>query len=185
MVVFEFGEYKIELEDDNSYTINSVDNSFKYDFVYNDEEATYYQSSDHSVKIYRNEKLYKSAIICATGATTSVRANSAIVVDGNILICCANKVFSLSLPELKLNWMNQFDLACCFQIFKNDIGIFIHGEIDVSRINKDGKLIWSQSFADITVTPEGKESFIMHKDFIEIEDWNHTKYKLNFDGKFI
>ncbi len=185
MIEFRFGEYKIELENDNSFKINSVDNSFNYDFVYKDEEAIYYQSSDHAVKIYKDEKLYKSAFICATAGATGVHENSAVIIDEDILICCADKVFSLSLPDLKLNWMKQIDDVCCFQIYKTDKGIFVHGELNVNRIDKNGNIIWSVGFADITVTPDGKDSFIMHEEFIEIEDWNHTKYKVNFDGKFI
>ena len=180
-----YNEYKIELENDSSFAIHSVDNNFNYDFVYRDEEVVFYQSGNHGIKIYKDEELYKSAVVCATAGATGIHENSAVIVDENILICCANKVFSLSLPDLKLNWMKQLDFACCFQIFKNEKGIFVHGEVDVSLIDKSGNIIWSISFADITVTPNGKNSFIMHKDFIEVEDWQHNKYKVNFDGKFI
>lgn len=185
MIYFDFDGFEICLEDDNAFTIYSSDNYFKYDFVYHDEEAIYYQSSNHAIKAYKDEKIYKSAVICASAGAAGIHKNSAIIVEGDILICCANKVFSLSLPDLKLNWIKQFDFACCFQIFKNDSGIFVHGEVDVSRIDKNGNATWSVSFADITVTLDGKDSFIMRENFIEIEDWNNTKYKVNFDGKFI
>lgn len=81
--------------------------------------------------------------------------------------------------------MKEIDDATCFQIFNTKKGIFVHGEIQASKIDEMGNIIWSFGFADILVTPDGKDSFILHNDFIEIEDWNHTKYKLDFDGKFI
>ena len=180
-----FGEYDIELEDDSTFRVGSNDNASNYDFVYHDEEATYYQSTNHAIKVFKDGKLYKTALIAATAGATGVHENSAEIIHDDILICCADKIFSLSLPDLKLNWMTQCDDACCFQIFKNDKGIFVHGEICASRIDTDGNIIWSAGFADILVTPDGKESFIMHNDFIEIEDWGHNKYKLNFDGESI
>ena len=145
----------------------------------------YYQSSNHGIKVYENGKLYKSAIICGTAGATGIHENSAIIADEDILICCADKIFSLSLPDLKLNWVKQIDDACCFQIFKNAVGIFVHGELAASRIDKNGNVIWSAGFADILVTPDGKNEFILHDSFIEVEDWQHNKYKLDFNGKFI
>ncbi|HEY0657737.1 MAG TPA: hypothetical protein VGD05_04650, partial [Pyrinomonadaceae bacterium] len=90
------------MKDDSLFTINSVDNIFKYDFVYPDEEVLYYQSSNHGIKIYKDEKLYRSAVICATAGATTIHESSAVIVEEDILICCADKVFSLSLPDLKL-----------------------------------------------------------------------------------
>jgi hypothetical protein len=185
MIRLNFDEYEIELMNESSYTFDSVNNISKYDFVYQDEESEIYQSTKHGIKVFKDEKLHKSAVVCATGGATGIHENSAVIFDEDILICCAGKVFSLSLPDLNLNWMKQVDDATCFRIFKTETGLFVHGEINASRIDSDGNIIWSQSFADILVTPDGRDEFIMHKDFIEIEDWNHDKYKLNFDGKFI
>jgi len=185
MVKLNFAGYKIELINESVYSPGSVDNDFHYDLVYKDEETDFYRSTNHGVKIYRHEKIYKSAVICAVGGATGVHENSAVIIDEDILICCADKIFSLGLPNLELNWITQVDPATCFQIFQTENGIFVHGELAAGKIDKKGNIIWSVDFADILVTPEGGDSFIINKDFIAIEDWNHTKYRLNFDGRII
>jgi hypothetical protein len=185
MIRFNFGEYEIELVNESSYSEDSADNISKYDFVYRDEESKFYQSTNHGIKIFKDEKLCKSAIVCATAGATGIHKDSAVIVDEDILICCADKIFSLSLPDLQLNWMKQVDEATCFRIFKTENGLFVHGELNASRIDKDGNILWSVGFADILVTPDGKNEFIIHRDFIDITDWNHRKYKVSFDGKFI
>jgi len=93
-----------------------------------------------------------------------------VIFDEDILICRADKIFSLSLPDLKLVWMEQVDDVCCFGICKIDNGLFVHGELAVSQIDKNGNILWSVSFAEITVTPEGNDSFILCDKFIEVED---------------
>lgn len=185
MLELNFDEYKIELINESSYKVDSFDNTSNYDLVYQDEESKFYQSTYHGVKVYKGKKLFQSAIVCATAGATGVHGNSAVIVDKDILICCADKIFSLSLPNLKLNWMKQLDDACCFGIYKTDNGLFVHGELAVSRIDKNGNTFWYVSFADITVTPEGDDCFILRDNFIEVEDWQHNKYKINFDGSFI
>ena len=185
MLQLNFNEYKIELSNESDYTPDSTDISFVFDKIFIDEESKIYQSTKHGIKILKDEKILSNALICAVGGATGIYENSAVIVDNSILICCANKVFSLNLPDLDLNWLKEVDSATCFSIFNTKNGIFIHGEMEVSKIDKSGNIIWSQGFADILVTLDGKESFILHDDFIEIEDWNHDKYKLDFNGKFI
>ena len=184
MLRLTFGEYKIELADESLYS-PAADTISKYDFVYQDQESELCRSTGHGIKIFKDDELRKSAVVRAVGGATGIHENSAVIVDEDILICCADKVFCLSLPDLRLNWMKQIDDATCFQIFNTRNGIFVHGEMCASRIDKTGNIIWSQGFADILVTPDGKNEFIIREDFIEIEDWNHDKYKLNFDGEFI
>lgn len=185
MIELNFDEYKIELINESSYTMNSADNTSNYNFVYQDGESKFYQSTKHGVKVYIDEKLFKSAVVCATAGATGVHEKSAVIVDEDVLICCADKIFSLSLPNLKLNWMKQVDDAACFGIYKTDDGLFVHGELAVNRIDENGNILWSVGFADITVTPEGNNSFVMCENWIEVEDWQHNKYKIRFDGSFI
>ena len=180
-----FDEYKIELVNESSFTLNSTDNCFSYDYEYFDEEAKYYNPSAHGIRVKKAEELICSTIICATAGATGIHENSAVIINNGILVCCANKVVCLSLPDLKLIWMKEVDNVCCFQIFKNDEGIFVHGELKVSKIDEHGNIKWSVNFADITVKANDKETFLIHDDFIEVKDWQNNNYKINFDGKFI
>ncbi len=185
MIELNFAEYRIELVDESTYTQNSTDNVFATKNVFADSESDVFQSTKHGVKVYKDEKLYGNALICAVGGATGIHENSAVIIENDILICCADSIFSLSLLDLNLNWIKKVDEATCFQIFNSENGIFVHGELEASKIDREGNIIWSVGFADILVTPDGKDSFILHDDFIEIEDWNHDKYKLDFNGKFI
>ena len=185
MIELNFAEYKIELVNESIYNPNSANNAIAYTNIFADSESDIFQSTNHGIKVYKNEKIYSNAIICAVGGATGIHENSAVIIENDILICCADKIFSLSLPDLNLNWMKKIDSATCFQIFNTKNGFFVHGELEASKIDKSGNIIWSVGFADILVTPDGKDSFILHDDFIEIEDWNHDKYKLDFDGNFI
>ena len=185
MVEFEFNEYRIELSDESDYAPNLTDNFTSFEKIFVDDKSDIYHSTKHGIKVYKDEKILTSALVCAVGGATGIHENSAVIIGNNILICCADSIFSLSLPKLDLNWMKKVDDATCFRIFNTENGIFVHGELEASKIDKAGNIIWSVGFADILVTPDGKDEFIIRKEFIEIEDWNNTKYRLNFDGEFI
>jgi hypothetical protein len=181
-----FQDYEIEVTDDTAYRTGSTDNNFIYDFVYLDKEASEYKSSNHAIKIFQGGQLIKSAIVCAVGGGTTIHDNSAVVKDDNLYLACADKVFSVSLPDLKLRWTKQADQATCFGIYKADNGLFTHGELSVTRLGTDGQIIWQKGLRDIIVTIDSdKESFIVHEDYIELEDFNRNNYKLDFDGNFI
>lgn len=181
-----FQDYELEITNEPTHKVGSADNTFIYDFVYRDEDAIDYQSSKHAIKIFQEEKLIKSAIVCAVGGSTTIHGNSAVVIDDNLYIACADKVLSLTLPDLKLRWKLQADQATCFGIYKAENGLFSHGELSATRIGTNGQIIWQTRLRDIIVTINSdKDSFIMHDDYIELEDFNRNKYKLDFSGKFI
>jgi hypothetical protein len=181
-----FQNYEIEITDDTTYRIGSADNNFIYDFVYLDKETSEYQSSNHAIKIFQGEQLIKSAVVCAVGGGTFIHDNSAVVKDYNLYVVCADKVFSLSLPDLQLRWTMRADQATCFGIYKADDGLFTHGELSVTRLGTDGQIIWQTGLRDIIVTVDSdKDSFIMHDDYIELEDFLRNNYRLNFNGKII
>lgn len=182
-----FQTYQIEITDDKTYRVGSADNDFTYDSVHLSEETRDYQTSNHAIKIFQDEKLIKSAIVCAAGGGgTFVHENSTAVKDDSLYIACSNKVFALSLPDLTLQWMTQVDIATCFGIYQADNGLFTHGEVSVTRLGTDGTIIWEMGLRDIIVTIDSdKDSFILHDDHIELEDFNKNNYKLSFDGKLI
>jgi len=181
-----FQNYEIEITDDALYRDKTTDNNFAYNFIYTDEEANQYRSSNHAIKIFQNGQLINSAIVCAVGGATGIHHKSAVVKDGSLYIACANKVFSVSLPDLKLRWTTEVDWATCFGIYKADDGLFTHGELFVTRLETNGQIVWQAGLRDIIVTIDNdKDSFIMHDNYIELEDFERNNYKLDFNGKFI
>lgn len=186
MLTFNYGIFKIEIENDPTYKIGSADNSFSYNFVYKDKKALTYQSSNHGIKIYKDNEIYKSAMICAVAGGTGIHEKSAIIENEDIYICCADKVFSLKLPSLTLNWTTQTDQATCFGIYKADNGLFTHGELQVSRLDYNGNIVWDTGLRDIIVNVDSDDDcFKLHDKYIELLDFNSNKYKLDFDGNFI
>lgn len=183
-----FENYEIELSNDKEFKLNSTDKNLKYDFAYQDEEALNYQCSQHAIKVFASGQLYKSAIVCAIAGRTTIHSQTAVVDNNDIFICCANKVFSLSLPDLKLNWMTEVDMATCFGIYKADNGLFTHGEMTVKRLDYSGQIIWDTGLRDIIVNIEEnreQDEFVLHDTYISLMDFNSNKYQLGFDGKFI
>ena len=167
----------MEIVDDSAYSFRSVDNSITYDSVYGDDEHC---SSKHGILIYEEERVRRTALVWAGAGSTAVHEHSAVISDAALFLCCSNKVFSLSLPELELRWANKADLACCFGVYDYGGDLIVHGELDVSRIDLDGNEKWSISFADITVTPDGRRSFQMTSDHIEVIDWLGNRYKVDY-----
>jgi hypothetical protein len=183
-----FDKYDIELSNDEDFKLNSADNNFKYDLVYHDEEAPKFQCSQHAIKVFEGGQLYKSAIVCAIAGGTTIHSKSAVINGKDIFICCADKVFSLLLPDLTLNWMTQVDMATCFGIYKADNGLFTHGEMSVTRLDHAGQINWQTGLRDIIVNIEEnreQDEFVMHDTYISLMDFNSNKYQLGFDGKFI
>jgi hypothetical protein len=180
-----FQNYEIEITDEPLYENKSTDNNSTYDFVYLDEEANQYRSSNHAIKIFQRGQLIKSAMVCAVGGATAIHPKSALAKDNSLYIACANKVFSLTLPDLKLRWATKVDLATCFGIYKADDALFTHGEFLVTRLETDGQIVWQTGLRDIILTIDSdKDSFILHDNYIELEDFEGNEYKIDFKGNF-
>jgi hypothetical protein len=178
--------YEIEIINEPTYTTGSADNNFNYDFVYHDTDSLEYNSSNHGLKLYKDGQLIKSAIVCASAGATGISDNSVIIDQNNILICCADKLYCLSLPDFKLNWVTQTDQATCFAVYKADNGLFTHGELEITRLDKKGNIIWQTGLRDIIVNVENeKDCFVLRENFIELQDFNSNIYHLDFDGNFI
>ena len=59
---------------------------------------------------------------------------------------------------MNLKWNTQADEVTCFQIYVLQEDYIIHGELEISRIDKNGNIKWQYSGADIFVTSDGEEA---------------------------
>ena len=84
-----------------------------------------------------------------------------------------------------MKWKTQADEATCFQIFKHQDDYIVHGELQVTKLNKDGQVMWEFSGADIFVSIDDECEFKIESDGILLTDFAKTKYKIDFDGKLI
>ena len=178
------GQYQIDVYRDETFDKGSADNVHQYDHVYFDASG-YVFPTMIGIRVFKNDALFASAIIGSVGGGTGVYPNSCIYEDTRLLSCCSDSVFCLSIPDLKLQWQTKADWAACFQLFKYEDNYIVHGEVEISRLDKDGNILWQQSGADIFVTLDGGPNFEMTDEFILVKDFNGKKYTFDYDGRYL
>lgn len=175
----------IQVLDEPTYKYGSVDNNFNYSKTYFGDNAEQYPTSKHGIKIYQGDHVIASCIIIGSGGATGIHQNSSIADNDQLVVCCCDTVFSLALPDLALKWKTQADLATCFQIIKHQGDYIVLGELQVTKLDKDGNKKWEFGGADIFVSIDHDEEFKIESDGILLTDFAKTKYKINFDGKLL
>lgn len=137
------------------------------------------------IKVIEDEIELNNAIIGSEGCGSSIHKTSQIIESDRILICCSNTIFCLDLPTLNLKWKTKVDEITAFEIFKINNGYIIHGELVVSRINRNGNILWQNGGAEIFVTPQGKNDFEIVDNFVIVKDWDNKTYKWDLNGNQI
>ena len=183
-MIFETGKYNIELQIDEFYTDNSLDNLNQYQKVYFT-ESEYILPTKIGIKVFENDELIKSAIIGSIGGGTGIHKSSQIIEEDRILVCCSDSIFCISIPDLDLKWKTKADQATCFELFKKDNNYIVHGEMEISKLDSSGKIIWQKSGADIFTTEKGIDDFEITESYIRATDWENRVYKFDFNGKEI
>lgn len=182
MIIKTIGEYQIEISPEESYN-KSNPNLHKYNQVYF-EDSEYNFPTAFGIKTFKGNQLLKSVIIGSNGGGTGIEHKNAMIFEHErILICCSDSIFCLSIPDLNLLWQTHADQACCFEIFKYQDSYIVHGEIEISRLDKDGNIIWQESGADIFTTISGEQSFELTDNFIIAKDFENRVYKWNYNGE--
>lgn len=182
---YKYKGFLIDIINEPTYKYGSADNTFNYSTHFFADGAEEYPTSKHGIKIWKDEELIDNCILIGSGGATGIQSSSSLIDDNRLLICCCDTVFSLTVPDLVLNWQVQADQATCFQIFKLEDDYLVHGELETTRIDKEGLIKWKFGGADIFVSMEGEEEFILGKDHIVLTDFCKTKYKIDFNGKLI
>lgn len=180
-MTFEIGTYQVELLNESDCNLGSNDNLNKYLKNYLT-ESNFKLPTKIRIKIFENGAELNSAIIGAEGGATGLHKTSQIIESNRILICCCDSVFCLDLPTLNLNWKTKVDIATAFEIFKIENGFIIHGELEITRIDNDEKVIWQNGGADIFVSQNGNDDFEVKENFVKATDWDNRIYKWNLNG---
>jgi hypothetical protein len=182
---YQYKDLAIEVLDEPTYRFGSADNNFNYSKHHFGDGAKQYPISKHGVKVIQDNKEINNCIIIGSGGATGVHKNSSLVDNGQLIICCCDTMFCLTLPDLELKWKTQADQATCFQIFKWKDDYIIHGELEITRLDKDGRVKWKFGGADIFVSIDNEEEFKIEDDGILLTDFTKTKYKIDFEGKLL
>lgn len=179
----------ITISEDKSYRINEGYNKSKYDFEYysgdclHNYESGFYEQC--SIKISEDNNFIRSVILHSFGGNTFKEKDFFIVENDNIIILIGNSLFCLELSTLKKVWTVECDESLCFGVYGFDDGYITHGEVVISKINKEGRLEWKFYGRDIFVTPEDKENFFVSKNIISVTDWVNNVYLIDVNGKEI
>ena len=175
----------IEVFNDSTFSPNSSDNLNVYKDIYFGEDAEKYPSSKHGIRLVENGKEINNCLIIGSGGGTSINENSSILDNDNLLICCSDSVFSISILDLKLNWVKKLDMATCFKIFRIENDFVVHGELEITRIDSLGNIIWQLGGGDIFVSLDDEDSFQLNENHIVLKDFTGTSYMIDFDGKIL
>ena len=181
MTIFEGPDgYSIGLIDETTYDPDSADNAMAYGSFYSEMPYKEYNfATKHGICLFKQGEVEKSVCVCASGGASSIHPKCSFLQDKRLLICCADSVFCLAFPALDLLWMTKADQATCFGIYEHGDGYIVHGELAISRLDNDGRIIWRFSGPDIFTTLTGGEVFRLSGDIIEAETWDGTKFRID------
>lgn len=182
---YQYKNFEVEVINEPTYNFGSSDNHFNYLKHYFGYGGAEYPTSKHGIKIYRDDQIIDSCIIIGSGGATGVHQNSSLLDNDQLLLCCCDNIFCITLPDLALKWKTEADQATCFQIFQHQDDYIIHGELQVTKLDKEGNKKWEFGGADIFVNIDNEEEFKLEEDGILLTDFAKTKYKIDFDGKLI
>ncbi|HPN69857.1 MAG TPA: hypothetical protein PLZ32_10075 [Saprospiraceae bacterium] len=174
----------IKLYDESDYKFDFVDNikTYNKEFFGGDKKAL---TTQIGIEVFEDDEMKSSCIIGSEGGGTSLEGNTYLISYGGLVICCSNTVFKLTLPDLNLEWKTISDPATCFGIYYLGPDYVVHGELEITKLDKDGKIVWQNSGRDIWITAEGIDNFEVYNDYILATDWEYNRYKFDYDGKLL
>lgn len=138
-------------------------------------------SSRHSVEVLDPAGNSRTCMLTAGGGASCVHERSALVHDRNVIIAVGPYLCALGLPRLDLDWTVEVDGATCFGVWysaKHDCYVS-HGELEVTRVTLDGKIVWSAGGKDIF-----SEGFALYDDYAEVVDFNHETYRIDLSSGY-
>jgi hypothetical protein len=177
--------FVITVFNDADFKPGSTDNINTYSRHFFGISCESYPVSMHGIKVYRDDDVVNSCILVASGGATSVTPLSSCLEDNQLLVCCCDTVFCLMPDTLNLLWQVQGDPVTCFAIYKVQQDYLIHGELEVTRIDKFGSIKWRFSGSDIFVTTNETDEVQLFDNYILLTDFNMSQYKIDFDGNVL
>lgn len=185
MNTYQYNGLKVNVFDDSAFEPNSLDNSDDYSARYFGNDGELQPNSRHGIRVYSGEEVVGSCVLLASGGATTVHSHSSLLSNNRLLVCCGDTIFCLRIPDLRLDWQVKIDTAACFQVYSLDEDYLIHGEVDISRVDKDGNIKWSFSGSDIFVSPGGTNEFRLLDNVILLNDFSGNSYRLDLNGKVL
>lgn len=180
--VFVFGQWEIKFYDAKNKPV--ADQLTTYNRAYKSGEGDYF-TNQIGIEIFEKGKLQSSCLIAAYGGGTGITETTTLINHERIVICCGNTVFKLTVPHLNLLWQTFCDPATCFGIYYFEQDYIVHGEFEISRLDKAGKIVWQRGGMDIWTTLDVTDNFAVYDNYIVATDWGNNRHKFDGDGKLL
>jgi hypothetical protein len=117
---------------------------------------------------------------------TKLHDKSFLIENDILIICVCNQVYALQLNTLDLSWKLEANWATCFSIHKLKDGFVTHGELQITKFNLKGEILWQFAAEDIFVTFDNEKSFIIEEDIIIVQNWFGFEYHIHTsNGKLV
>lgn len=167
------GPLDIRIANEPAHSFGSADNTRRY--RYEIDLARGEAWSKHGVLIGGSP----IAIVGAAGGATAVHSDSAVVVGERLYLAVGDWVVSFTLEPFALDWSIQADSATCFGIHYSSErrALICHGELEVSRLSEDGRILWKSHGRDIFTG-----SFNLRPEWIEAQDFDGDVYRFDYEN---
>ena len=179
--VFEFGQWEIKFYQARDRHVIDLP-AYSQAFISGDPDA---QMNKFGIELFEAGRLKSACSIAADGGGTGIGPATTLINLDGLVICCGNTVFKLSLPGLDLVWQTVCDTATCFEIYNFQQDYIVHGELEISRLDKNGNIIWQRGGKDIFTTLEGINDFAVYDNYIVATDWRYNQYEFDGEGNLL
>lgn len=179
---YPYKDFLVELSDIPIYDSSFPDNPPSCNFFYYGEETENTPSSHHIVKLYKDRDTVCSCLLIGFNGATGIHPHSSLLLDDQLLVCCGDSLFCLQLPSLELKWKTQTDPVTCFAVYLLESDFLVHGEMMITRINRNGSILWEFGGKDIWVARGDKKAVSIRSGHIELSDFQNNTYTIDFNG---
>ncbi len=106
-----------------------------------------------------------------------MHAHSLLVLDSRVFVAVGAHVVCFTLGNQRPDWILKTDEATCFGVYydREHDALISHGELTISRLSRDGEILWSEGGADIF-----SEGFSLLPENIEAIDFDHRVYHFDY-----
>src|SRR5687768_14834786 len=139
-------ELEIEIVNEPAYNFGSADNARSYPFTWN-RDPTESTMPAYGV-LLDGEPL---AVFGDWECVAKAHEHSALLLNGLLYIAVAGRIFCLQPKPFELRWVLRADSGACFGVhYHQPSGALIaHGELEITRFNESGDILWQSSGRDI------------------------------------
>ena len=187
----ESAKWKIELIYESSYSPQYIIANQTYDCkIEIGDEGEW--TSRLALICAKNGELFKNCLISGINggcyfhlSTMDDNSQSVKLLDNELIISLGFTFASFDLNMMRLNWKIRPDMSEIFEFYDLEDDFLLRGELQIHRIDRNGNIKWSYGGRDIWVNPDGKEEVTIHKDKIELIDFESNRYLIDYNGKTI